>query len=102
MAQVQDNRAGADRRRVFPASNLFGFPNDTLLIDTPYPARPLLAWPPTAKATVTPTGALHVVERGRVVRRFATGEWITVRRLNNIRAEHRSVVVVDLRAGEAA
>ena len=89
-------------RSVVPVSNLFAFATNSLIVETARLTVPLLAWPPSHRAIVTPTGALHVVERGRVVKRFAAGEWITVGRLINIRAEHRAVVVVELRPSEAA
>lgn len=102
LARRQGSTGQAAPRSVVPASNLFGLPNDSLVIDTPLPTRPFLAWPPAARAHVTGSGALHVVERGRVVHRFAADQWKAAGRLINLRPEHWAVVVIELVAGVAA
>jgi hypothetical protein len=102
VAQRQHNPGTAIRRRVVSASNLFGLPSDSLVVEVTSMTTPWLTWPRTHSATVTRTGALRVVERGRVVRRFSAGQWRVAGRLINIRAEHRSVVVIDLEASAAA
>lgn len=100
-ARSQDSPEDAARPRVVSASNLCCLPSDSLVVEVTSVTTPWLTWPRSHSATVTPTGALDIVERGHVVQSFSAGGWSRVDRLINIHAEHRSVVVIELDAGAA-
>lgn len=103
VARLQDSPGQAARRRsVVSALNLFGFATDSLVVELTSLTSAPLCWPPTHRATVSASGALQVLERGRMVRRFAAGEWKSAGRLINLRPERRSVVVIELEGRVAA